>query len=313
MHLIYHSPVMHQLLDTVRRLARSSASVLITGESGTGKELLARALHQQSPRRDAPLVSVNCAALPEQLVESELFGHESGAFTGAAARRIGRLEAAHGGTLFLDEVGELPRSSQPKLLRALEEQEFQRVGSNDVRTVDVRIVAATNRNLQEEAHTDQFRSDLFYRLSVLTLQIPPLRERSEDIPALVSHFVERYGSEGETRVKGFSAAALRSLVQYDWPGNVRQLRNVVRRACVLATEEIVSEVDLPKASETAPDIIPFPPEIERLSLRDIERSVILQRLRHCRGNRSQVAATLGVTTRTLRNKMSEYRRLGYAV
>jgi two-component system response regulator HydG len=313
MPMVFQSQVMHKLLESTRRIARCNATVLITGESGTGKELLTRALHQASPRAEQPFVAVNCASLPEQLVESELFGHESGAFTGADSRRIGRFEAAQRGTLFLDEIGELPRSTQPKLLRALEENEFQRLGSNDIRSADARVVVATNRDLLREVDARRFRADLYYRLNVLTLHVPPLRERSEDVPTLVSHFVERFAGEGEVRVRGFSGEAMRALAGHDWPGNIRQLRNVVRRACILATQEIIPHVELPQADDGAAEDVELPKLLERLSLREIERSVILHRLKRCRGNRSKVAATLGVTTRTLRNKMSEYRRLGYSV
>lgn len=313
MELIFQSQAMQRLLEQARRLARSRATVLITGESGTGKELLARWIHQASPRQEHPYVAVNCAALPDTLVESELFGHETGAFTGADSRRIGRFEAAQRGTLFLDEVGEIPRSTQPKILRALEENEFQRLGSNEIRCVDSRIIAATNRDLRREVESGRFRTDLYYRLNVLTLHVPPLRERREDIPLLANHFVDRFSEEGEVRVRGFSAEAMRRLAGYDWPGNIRQLRNIVRRACVLATTEIMEQVDLPEADDAGSDDLELPRSFERLSLREIERCVILQQLRRCNGNRSQVAATLGVTTRTLRNKVGEYRRLGFSV
>lgn len=313
MSLIFQSQVMQRLLEQARRLARSRGTVLITGESGTGKELLARWIHQASPRNEHPYIAVNCAALPDTLVESELFGHESGAFTGAISRRIGRLEAAQRGTLFLDEVGELPRATQPKLLRALEENEFQRLGSNEIRCVDSRIVAATNRDLHREVQSGRFRADLYHRLHVLTLHVPPLRDRLEDVPLLAQHFVEQFADEGEVHVRGFSAEAMRKLARYDWPGNIRQLRNVVRRACVLAERDIIEHVELPDEGGESPDQFELPQLFERLSLREIERCVILHRLRRYSGNRSQVAATLGVTPRTLRNKVCEYRRLGFSV
>jgi two-component system response regulator HydG len=312
MSLLFQSQSMLQLLEQARRLAKSRGTVLITGESGTGKELLARWVHQHSPRAEQPYIAVNCAALPETLVESELFGHEHGAFTGADGKRIGRFEAAHRGTLFLDEVGELPKATQPKLLRALEEGEYQRVGSNDVRNVESRIIAATNRTLGRDAKAGKFRTDLYHRLNVLSLEVPPLRERREDIPLLANHFREQFADEGEVPVRGFAAATIRALSRYDWPGNVRQLRNVVRRACVLATADLIEQVDLPEAEEEQPDIISLPAALQQMSLRDVERHVILSQLKRCAGNRSQAAATLGVTTRTLRNKMVEYRRLGFA-
>lgn len=310
MSIQFQSPSMHALLEQARRLAKSGAAVLIAGESGTGKELLARWIHQHSPRSGDPYVPINCAALPETLVESELFGHESGAFTGADGRRIGRFEAAQRGTVFLDEIGELPRATQPKLLRALEENEFQRLGSNDLRSVEARVIAATNRDLLRESEGGRFRLDLYYRLNVLALAVPPLRDRREDIPLLANHFRERFAAEGDVMATRFSSDVIRTLSRYEWPGNIRQLRNVVRRACVLSTSEQIDHVDLPEGNESADATLPL--AFERLTLREVERHVILAQLRRCAGNRSQAAATLGVTTRTLRNKMVEYRRLGFA-
>lgn len=311
MGMLFQSQSMLRILEQSRRMARSGASVLISGESGTGKELLARWIHDQSPRVAEPYVAVNCAALPEALVESELFGHEPGAFTGAAARRIGRFEAAGRGTLFLDEVGELPKVTQPKLLRALEENEFQRLGSNDVRPVEARVIAATNRSLSRDVGGGKFRGDLYHRLGVLTLELPPLRERREDIPLLANYFRERFAGESEVEVRGIASDVIRRLSRYDWPGNVRQLRNVIRRACVLATSELITSVDLPDAEAEEPDIISLPMVLQQMSLRDVERHVILAQLKRCEGNRSQAASQLGVTTRTLRNKLMEYRRLGH--
>ncbi|MEW4526361.1 sigma-54 dependent transcriptional regulator [Maioricimonas sp. JC845] len=310
---VFQSRCMHALLERVRRFARASASVLITGESGTGKELLARRLHEAGPRVGEPYVRVNCAALPRNLIESELFGHESGAFTGASNRRIGRFEAAAGGTIFLDEIGELPLAMQVKLLRVLEENEFQRVGSNQDLHLHARVVAATNRTLEERVRKKRFRQDLYHRLNILALHIPPLRERREDIPVLVSYFIQRFRNEAEVAIRGVSSSVMRQLSDYHWPGNVRQLRNVIHRACILATGEIIDEVDLPSEDEPqtgTPQKLPA--VFEQLPLREIERIVILSRLRRFDGNKTEAAAALGVTPRTLRNKVTEYRKLGFS-
>ena len=306
--LVFQSQSMHRLLLQARRFAQASASVLICGECGTGKELFARTVHLESPRSKGPFVAVNCAALPAELLESELFGHEPGAFTGATARRLGRFELAEHGTLFLDEVGELPPAAQPKLLRVLEEKEVQRIGDRHVRQVDVRLVSATNRDLSADIVRGRYRDDLFHRLGVLLLRIPPLRERREDIPPLVQHFVSRFGHEGTQSVLGVTADVMRKLTAFDWPGNVRQLRNVIWRACILADRDRISDVELmdDESSPSAPE--PLPRELNLLPLKEIERRVILERLRKFDGNRSRTAETLGVTTRTLRNKLADYRQ-----
>ncbi|MCA9054488.1 MAG: sigma-54-dependent Fis family transcriptional regulator [Planctomycetaceae bacterium] len=307
--LVFQSPRMHQLVRQLQRFARSSASVLLLGESGTGKELLARSLHAESRRSRAPFIPVNCAALPAELVESELFGHETGAFTGATARRLGRFETAQGGTLFLDEVGELPMAAQPKLLRALEQGEIQRVGAAGPLPVDVRLVSATNRNLTGGVRDGDFRADLLHRLGVLSVQVPPLRDRREDIPALVQHFIKQFRSEGTEPVDGVSTEVMRQLTTHAWPGNVRELRNVIWRACILADTDRIREVELTGADEDTMDSNNLPAGYQSLSLREIEQHVIIERLRLFDGNRSRTAATLGVTTRTLRNKLAEYRQL----
>jgi len=312
MKLIYQSRAMLSVIELTRRFARTGATVLISGESGTGKELIAHLLHAESPRSEEPYVRVNCAAFAESLVESELFGHEAGSFTGAVARRQGKFETAGRGTLFLDEISEVSAPIQSKLLRVLEEAEFERVGGNDRQSVQARVIAATNRPLQELVREGFFRADLFYRLDVLRIEVPPLRERPEDIPPLAQHFVERFQADSPKRVRGFTAAALRALSQYDWPGNVRQLRNLIHRACIVAPKELVDESDLPRL-EVAPPTADGPTlEFEKLSLAEIERRVILDRLRRCQGNKSMAAAALGVTARTLRNKINEYRRLDFA-
>ena len=237
--MVGNSPPFRELLDRIRLVAGTSATVLITGETGTGKELVARAIHNLSPRRDRPLVKVNCAAISAGLVESELFGHVKGAFTGATERRVGRFEHAHGGTLFLDEITELPLESQSKLLRVLQEQEFEPVGSNRTVKVDVRVLAATNRNLAEAVREGRFRMDLYYRLLVIPVDVPPLRERREDIPALAAHFVARLARQFGRRVKRISEATMRQLMAYDWPGNVRELENFLARAVVLSPGEVL--------------------------------------------------------------------------
>jgi DNA-binding NtrC family response regulator len=306
---VFQSQPMLQVIEQARKYARSCGTVLITGESGTGKELLARFVHEHSARLDLPYVRVNCAALSEGLIESELFGHERGAFTGADAVRCGRLEAAEGGTLFLDEVGEVSRRAQAKLLRVLEEEEYERVGSNETRRFDARIVASTNRDLGRSVKNRRFRADLYYRLNVLRLHVPPLRDRREDIPPLVQHFVGRFGGDAALAVRGVTPQSMRRLCDHDWPGNIRELRNLIQRACVLAETSLLEIDDIPRLPEhsqqdaTARDFSSLP-------LAEIERQVILTRLERCNGNKTVAAAGLGVTSRTLRNKLQRYRRIG---
>ncbi|MEO2030577.1 MAG: sigma-54 dependent transcriptional regulator [Planctomycetaceae bacterium] len=308
MTFVYQSQYMHGLLEQARRFAATKATILLLGESGTGKELMARYLHQHSERNPHPCVTVNCAAFQENLIESELFGHEHGAFTGAVRQREGCIETAQAGTLFLDEIGELPMSVQAKLLRVLEEQEFSRVGSHVVRRVHARIIAATNRDLSQDVADGRFREDLFHRLDVLTIRIAPLREHVQDIPALATHFVTRLAANGESTVSGISAPAMKQLKEYHWPGNVRQLRNAIHRACVLADEKFIQSFELEPAPAQQLSIC-IPADLEVLPLRDIERHVILARLRRFDGNKTEAAAALGVTARTLRNKMAEYQQL----
>ncbi|SFM65987.1 sigma-54-dependent transcriptional regulator [Thermodesulforhabdus norvegica] len=244
--IVGKSPVMKKLFDTIEKIAPSKATVLITGESGTGKELIARAIHYHSPRRDKPFVSVNCGALPETLLESELFGHEKGAFTGAVQRRKGRFELAHEGTLFLDEISEMSPHLQVKLLRVLQEMEFERVGGMETIRVDVRVIAASNRDLKAEMEEGRFRQDLFYRLNVVHIHVPPLRERKEDIPLLIQHFLTKYAGElGKRSPVRVHPEAMRCLMDYHWPGNVRELENVIERALILATGEEITLRDLP--------------------------------------------------------------------
>jgi len=303
--LVYQSPPMQQVVGQALRFARSSATVLLTGESGTGKELVARLIHDHSPRAGQRYERVNCAALSETLMESELFGHQRGAFTGAVETRLGRFEWASGGTLLLDEVSELPLSVQAKLLRVLEQEEFQRVGDNETRRSDVRVIATTNRNLQDEVNRAGFRADLYHRLNVLEIHLPPLRERPDDIPLLIGRFLLWFRDEASVSLRGVSASALQVLSQYAWPGNVRELRNVIHRACVLATTELIQPDDLPPFSSGQGAM---PPEWMHQTLDNIERQVILQTLRRFRGNKTATALHLGVTARTLTNKLKRYRQ-----
>lgn len=316
--LIFESNSMHDTLARARRFARSSGTVLISGESGTGKELLAQYLHDNSPRASRACVRVNCAAFHDGLAESELFGHEQGAFTGASRRHDGFLHAAGDGTLFLDEIGELPLPTQAKLLRVLEAQEYLRVGSTEVQRMNARIIAATNRDLRKEVAAGRFREDLFHRLDVLSLRLAPLRERTEDIPVLVNHFLKLFGQENETPVTAVSEELMPLLMNFEWPGNVRQLRNVIHRACVESETRTICRLDFgvgselriaPQTSVSAIATADLPGGFQNMPLEDIERFVILSRIAQCRGNKTEAAAELGVTARTLRNKLARWNEL----
>jgi two-component system NtrC family response regulator len=306
-HLIGNSDAMREVLEIVRRAAPSEASVLLTGESGTGKELVARAIHQASDRRQAAFVAVNCAAIPADLLESELFGHVRGAFTGAIADRAGKFERAHGGTLFLDEVGELPAALQPKLLRALQEHEIDPVGGQP-RKIDVRVVAATNRNIEAALATGQFREDLYYRLAVITVELPPLRARRNDIPLLIQHFLRKY-SDGNLPV---SDAALALLVRNDWPGNVRELENTVQRMVLLRRGDRLDVADLPDkirggqlvTVERPSGVVQLPDE--GYSLEVLEREVVLQALERNGWNQSRAAMFLRIPRHVLLYRMEKY-------
>jgi two-component system response regulator HydG len=308
--IIAQSPAMVKLLETVSQVAPSEATVLITGESGTGKELIAAALHFNSARRDGPFVQLNCAAITETLLESELFGHERGAFTGAERRRDGRFQQAGGGSLFLDEVSEMPLAMQVKLLRVLQEREVTPVGGDIAVRVDVRLIAATNRHLPELIATGRFREDLYYRLNVVGLSVPPLRERREDIPLLVQHFLETFAERNRKPIKGVTPQAMDRLIRYRWPGNVRELMNAVERAVVLARADYLPAEDFALMPAEAPSLTPLASSpgggAENLPLDEIEKATILKALEAAGGNKSETARRLGITRRTLHKKLKAY-------
>jgi len=299
------SPPMQRVFEVVDQVAPSRASVLITGESGTGKELVANALHQRSNRASGPFIKLHCAALAESLLESELFGHEKGSFTGAAARKDGRFQLADGGTLFLDEIGEISPAIQVKLLRFLQEHEFERVGGNQTIRVDVRVIAATNRNLPEEVARGRFREDLFYRLNVVSLEIPPLRERRTDVPPLAKFFLDRYTKENGKTIEGFTPETMELLVGYDWPGNVRELENAIERAVVLTPGTIVEARALP--TNIRPRVMPGGmPIVPGSTLGDIEKYTILETLKSTGGSTSRAAEILGISVRTIQYRLHQY-------
>jgi DNA-binding NtrC family response regulator len=303
--VIGRSALMRRVFDRVRQVAPARSSVLITGESGVGKEMVAEAIHYNSPRRDKALVKVHCAALAESLLESELFGHERGAFTGAVARKRGRFELAHLGTLFLDEIGEISAGVQVKLLRVLEERKFERVGGEETIEVDVRIVAATNRDLPKAIATGAFREDLYYRLNVVSIEVPPLRERREDIDLLMAAFLKEFSEENGKRIEGLSAPARAALLAFDWPGNVRQLRNTIESAVVLVRGPVVGLDDLPPnvRGETGGASVSVP---VGATLADAERDLIRATLAREGGNKSRAADILGIGRKTLHRKLQEY-------
>jgi two-component system response regulator HydG len=310
--IIGKSPTMLTLLETVAQVAPSEATVLITGESGTGKELIAGALHFNSLRKTGPFVKINCAAITETLLESELFGHEKGAFTGADRRKEGRFSQAHGGTLLLDEVSEMSLMMQVKLLRALQEREFNRVGGDTTVQVDVRVIAATNKNLVEQINEGAFREDLYYRLNVVELNVPQLLERKEDIPLLAQHFLEIFTVKNRKEIKGFTPQAMDNLIRYDWPGNVRELMNAVERGVVLGRSNYLGVEDFPfmKDSLLQNDPDSAKPAERFLSgdipLEDVEKAAILNTLEAAGGNKSEAARRLGITRKTLHKKLKAY-------
>jgi two-component system response regulator HydG len=310
--IIGQSPAMLKLLDTVAQVAPSEATVLISGESGTGKEIIAGAVHFNSSRREGPFVRLNCAAITETLLESELFGHEKGAFTGAERRREGRFHQADGGSLFLDEVSEMPLSMQVKLLRVLQEREFTRVGGEALVRVDVRVIAASNRHLPGLIAAGAFREDLYYRLNVVGLEMPPLRARREDIPLLAQHFLDTFARRNRKPIKGFTPQAMDRLIRHSWPGNVRELMNAVERAVVLSRTDYLAEDDFPVI--TAPGLAPpeGPPTLTAAAgedakpLNEVEKATILKTLEAAGGNKSETARRLGITRRTLHKKLKAY-------
>jgi DNA-binding NtrC family response regulator len=305
--IIGKSKAMQDIFDLIQRISHARSNVLITGKSGTGKELIAKAIHYNSDRKAMPLVTVNCSAIPESLLESELFGHEKGAFTGAVTSRRGLFETANGGTLFLDEIGDMPLGSQAKLLRVVETGEVRPVGSDDVKKVDVRIIAATHRDLKELIKHDQFREDLFYRLNVISILVPDLRERPEDIPILIDHFVKKYGEQfGKPSIR-FSKEAINCLMRYPWPGNVRELENVIERTVALSSVDVIDCRDLPdhlfqmKSTDMIEELAS-----ESMPLSEIEKRYIMKILQRTNWHQSKAAQILGIDRKTLYRKIKEY-------
>jgi two-component system NtrC family response regulator len=303
--IIGDSGRMQEVLSLVRRVAPSDATVLIRGESGTGKELIARALHHASPRAAGPLVKVNCAALAESLLEAELFGHEKGAFTGAVAGRKGRFELADGGSIFLDEIGDLPPHLQVKLLRVLQEREFERVGSSRPIKVDVRLLAATHRNLEALVREGRFREDLYYRINVVTIMLPPLRERREDLPPLIEHFLRVFAGKNGKTVRGLTREAREALLRYDYPGNIRELENLMERAVVLTRDDVIGVEDLPLALE-APAWETGEEAGLIAAVEGLERRMIREALAKADGTQTRAAELLGISERVLRYKLKKY-------
>ncbi len=307
--IIGQSPAMEEILGVVRQVAPARTTVLLLGESGTGKELIAKAIHQLSPRANHTMVTVHCAGLAPTLLESELFGHEKGAFTGAHERRIGRIEAAQGGTLFLDEIGEIDSSIQVKLLRFLGERTFERVGSNKTLTADVRLIAATNRNLEEQVKAGKFREDLFFRLRVMEIVLPPLRDRTVDIPLLAKSFLKEFAGENNKTVTDFTPDAMEALMAYRWPGNVRELRTAIEHAVVLCRADKVTLRDLPPAVRASNSTLPTSTKLvapSDMTVAEAEKQLIIRALKECNGNRTAAAKKIGMSRRTLHRKLVEY-------
>jgi two-component system response regulator AtoC len=320
--IIGESPHMQEIFKILEKVANTPSTVLITGESGTGKELVATALHEGSSRRNQPLIKINCAAIPKDLIESELFGYERGAFTGAVTSKPGRFELADGGTLFLDEIGEIPVEMQVKLLRALQESEFERVGGIKTTRVDVRLIAATNRDLQKEIEAGRFRNDLYYRLNVVPIVLPPLRERKSDVPMLAKHFVEKYNRKLNKKIEGFEDEAMSTLQAYPWPGNIRELENLVERILLFADGPRIKAKDLPEqissqrgatpaASGAAPEAPAAPGEtslkdIVRMKAAELEKDLIVKALDETGGNVTRAAKLLQISRKSLQTKMKEF-------
>ncbi len=311
--IVGNSPVMKEIFEVVEQVAPTRATVLLLGESGTGKEVFAKAIHQLSPRAKQPFVAVHCAALAPALLESELFGHEKGAFTGAHERRIGRFEQAQGGTLFLDEIGEIDASIQVKLLRFLGERTFERVGSNKTLAADVRLIAATNKNLEELVKAGTFREDLFFRLRVVEIMLPPLRERAGDIPLLAQRFLKEFATENDKSVNEFSTDALELLMHYSWPGNVRELRTAMEHAVVLCRGGKISARDLPPSIRSAGSPAPSTPALAAsdLTVKEAEKQLIVRALKETNGNRTLAAEKIGMSRRTFHRKLHVYHLEGF--
>lgn len=313
--LIGSSKAMAKVYSLIEKVAQTDANVLITGESGTGKEVVAREIHARGRAQGGQFVAVNCAAMPEELIESEMFGHEKGAFTGAASQRIGKFEAANKGTLFLDEIGDMSPSTQAKLLRVLEEKKFQRLGSNELRSSDARIVSATNKELEEQVRQNKFREDLFYRLCVVTVSLPALRERRSDIPALAHFFCQRYASAYKGHPIAISGEAIKAMLEYNWPGNVRQLRNYIERAVVLAEREEITLEEFPRDMSSRKEQAPSGPDSEVIAVsadvsfkdakKEFERKYVERILNQCSGNITRAAALLGMHRQSLQHKIKE--------
>ena len=305
--LVGKSKVMAEVFDLIQSVADARSTIMITGASGTGKELVARAIHYTSNRKDGPFIKLNCAALPENLVEAELFGYEKGAFTDAKKTNRGRFELADGGTLLLDEISEMPLNLQSKLLRVIQEREFERIGSSASIKVDIRLIATSNQNLKEAINKGRFREDLFYRLNVIPIHLTSLEERREDVPLLVQHFIDKYNRENDKNIKGIDQGALGLLVKYHWPGNIRELENLIERAVVTTRQDRLSEEDFPADLALGRIADELPSLQVPMKLEEGNKYLILKTLEKFNGNKTRAAEALGVTTRTIRNKLAEYR------
>ena len=305
--MVGNSPAMRQVYALMKQAVEGDIAVLIRGESGTGKELVAKSFHLNSPRRQGPFVAVNCAAIPGTLIESELFGHERGSFTGATEQRTGAFERAHGGTILLDEIGDMPYDLQGKLLRVLQEREIQRVGASAPTPVDIRVVTATNKDLEHAVEAGEFRQDLFYRVAAFPIAVPPLRERREDIPLLTRHFLDKHAARAGKSIEGPSTAALRLLLQYDWPGNVRELENAIERAVLLETGPVLQAANLPpRMSPVLSEASGSPSPSGVLPLAEVERQALTQALEVADNNVTQAARALGINRSTLHRKLKKY-------
>jgi len=306
--IIGNSRPMKKLFETLAQVAPTDATVLITGESGTGKEIVANAIHQNSPRRERPMIKVNCAALPETLLESELFGHEKGAFTGATTRTRGRFQLAHQSTIFLDEISEMTPATQAKILRTLQEREVEPLGSSSTVKIDTRIISATNKDLENEIRDGRFRDDLYYRLNVVRTEIPPLRKRREDIPLLADYFLKQYVEKNRKLVKGFTPRAMDAIMRYDWPGNVRELENLIERAVIMTRGDMITLDEFPNTiNHKFSEIDEVENELSTgRTLKDAEKEIIIRTLEETGGNRTHAAKILGISRRTLQLKLKDY-------